>query len=232
GAMLVTVWGLRLTYNFARRGGYTTMEDYRWPILRKRIGRPILWQLFNLLFISGYQILLFVLFTLPLYRLLLFSGDASWATIALAGVLFLVVLAYEAIADQQQWTFQNLKHGLASEVPAWFGSDADERRRALESDCERGFLTHGLFRFSRHPNYFGELAVWWVLYFYSCAVTGSFVHWSGAGALLLTLLFAGSTAFTESISSSRYPEYEAYQATTSPIVPWPPARPATQEQVD
>jgi steroid 5-alpha reductase family enzyme len=48
------------------------------------------------------------------------------------------------------------------------------------------------------------------------------------GAVLLTLLFVGSTRFTESITKSKYPEYAAYQATTSAVVPWLPRR-ARQE---
>ncbi len=60
-AGLVTLWGLRLTFNFARKGGYTWPpwggeEDYRWPVLRKNplFGNPIVWFLFNLFFISFY----------------------------------------------------------------------------------------------------------------------------------------------------------------------------------
>ena len=50
-ALLVTLWGARLTFNFARRGGYSGYEDYRWGVLRRRIGNPILWQLFSFFFI-------------------------------------------------------------------------------------------------------------------------------------------------------------------------------------
>ena len=232
--LLVTAWGLRLTYNFARRGGYTTMEDYRWPILRRRIRNSILWQLFNLGFICGYQILLFILFTLPVYRLASLTGPVSLAIVAVGVAAFLALLIYETIADQQQWEFQSIKHGDAevsrARIPTWFGSSREEREEALRSDMERGFLTHGLFRLSRHPNYFGELGVWWVLYFFSCAAAGNWFHWSGLGALLLTLLFVGSTAFTESISAERYPRYVDYQSHTSAIIPWPPQRPVEQEQ--
>ncbi|WP_255948426.1 DUF1295 domain-containing protein [Brucepastera parasyntrophica] len=51
-ASLISVWGVRLTWNFAKKGGYTGTEDYRWSILRGRIKSPLLWQVFNLLFIS------------------------------------------------------------------------------------------------------------------------------------------------------------------------------------
>ena len=53
-AVLVTAWGARLTFNFARKGGYTGMEDYRWAVLRGRM-KPWQFQLFNLFFIVLYQ---------------------------------------------------------------------------------------------------------------------------------------------------------------------------------
>jgi len=229
--LLVTVWGARLTCNFARRGGYTTMEDYRWPVLRGRIGNEFLWQLFSLAFISIYQISLFVLFTLPVYRLASLSAAASPVAAVLFTVLFLAFLAYETIADQQQYVFQNLKHGMArsEQVPSWFGSSPEEASAFLSADIDRGFLTQGLFRYSRHPNYFGEIAVWWTLFLFAATAAGSLLDWSGVGVVLLTLLFFGSTAFTESISASRYPAYREYQARTSAIVPWMPAEPAAQQ---
>ena len=229
-AVLVTLWGLRLTYNFARRGGYTRMEDYRWPILRTRITNPVLWQLFNLLFISGFQVLLFVLFTLPVYRLGELGSIPPGVAIASA-VVFLGFLSYETIADQQQWLFQSIKHGRTRPpvAPGWFGRDESARCSGLDADLRRGFLTHGLFRFSRHPNYFGELGVWWTIYLLAAVQAGAFVLRSGIGAVLLTALFIGSTAFTESISSSRYPSYGEYRRRTPAIVPWIPGAPADSE---
>jgi hypothetical protein len=56
GACLVTLWGVRLTWNFAMKGGYAGSEDYRWAILRQRIRHPLAWQAFNLLFISIVQV--------------------------------------------------------------------------------------------------------------------------------------------------------------------------------
>src|SRR6187402_1101871 len=59
-AGLVTLWGARLTFNFARKGGYNGEEDYRWPILRARMA-PWQFQLFNLFFIVLYQNAILVL---------------------------------------------------------------------------------------------------------------------------------------------------------------------------
>lgn len=61
-SLLITLWGLRLSFNFWRKGGYgnliTHEEDYRWPILRKKM-HPVLFLLFNLSFIATYQVLSF-----------------------------------------------------------------------------------------------------------------------------------------------------------------------------
>jgi len=210
-ALLITLWGARLTFNFARRGGYTSMEDYRWPILRERIGNPLFWVLFNFFFICSYQVGLFILFTLPVYALSLHPAVPLTTTFTGGALAFLLFLAYETVADQQQWDFQRAKYGVAGD-PWPYGPD-----------IQRGFRTTGLFRLSRHPNYFGELMVWWSIYYLAAVTGGRLLHWSAIGALLLTLLFIGSTWFTESITSRKYPDYAEYQRRTSAIVPWIPA---------
>ena len=87
------------------------------------------------------------------------------------------------------------------------------------------FLVHGLFRYSRHPNYFFDLAQWWIFFLLAAVAGRSLLTWTAGGPLLLTLLFIGSTRFTESISVRRYADYVSYQRTTSAIVPWRLRRP-------
>jgi steroid 5-alpha reductase family enzyme len=206
-AVLVTLWGARLTFNFARKGGYSGTEDYRWAILRDRMPR---WQfeLFNLFFIVIYQNLLLVLITLPALEAAGHTATRFGAGDAALALLFLLFLAGETIADQQQWDFHARKKAQA-------GSGQEPNPR---------FLSSGLWRFSRHPNFFFEQAQWWTLYLLGAVAAGTLVQWTIVGPTLLTLLFVGSTVFTESITRSKYPEYAEYQATTSPIVPWPPRR--------
>jgi steroid 5-alpha reductase family enzyme len=209
-AGLVTLWGVRLTFNFARKGGYSGMEDYRWAVLRGRMSRGQ-FAVFNLLFIVLYQNAILVLITLPAYTAYLNQTPFGPLDVLLA-VLFLVLLAGETLADQQQWEFHTRK---AAEVAA--GREPAPR-----------FLQTGLFRFSRHPNFFFEQGQWWTFFLFGAVAAGSVLQWTVLGAFLLTLLFVGSTMFTESITRSKYPEYADYQATTSAIVPWFPRR-ATQE---
>jgi len=205
-AGLVTAWGARLTFNFARKGGYSGVEDYRWAVLRGRMSRAQ-FAVFNALFIVLYQNALLVLIALPAHTA--FESRTPFGALDLVlTVVFLLLLAGETLADQQQWEFQRRK---AADLAA--GREPATR-----------FLTTGLFRFSRHPNFFFEQAQWWVLFLFGAVAAGSLLQWTVLGAFLLTTLFVGSTRFTESITRSKYPEYADYQATTSAIVPWFPRR--------
>ncbi|WEG09790.1 DUF1295 domain-containing protein [Microbacterium horticulturae] len=214
-AILVTFWGARLTFNFARKGGYSGMEDYRWAILRGRMKR---WQfqIFNLLFIVLYQNVLLVLITLPVWLASRYPSPVSgWD--ALFAIVFLAALIIETVADQQQWAFHR-------------------RKKQAGGHLEPGFAAGGLFRYSRHPNFFGEQLQWWMIYAIgaTAAVASAQGFWGGVvnativGPVLLTGLFVGSTIFTESISASKYPAYRDYQRKTSMIVPWFPRRSAAR----
>jgi steroid 5-alpha reductase family enzyme len=212
-AVLVTVWGARLSFNFGRRGGYSGMEDYRWNILRNKINNPVLWQLFHLFFISFYQIGLFVLFTFPVYSLAVYSAGNTpllfWACIALG----LAFICLETTADQQQWNFQEAKR---------LGAEGKNFPARYAADIANGFLSQGLFAVSRHPNYCGELGFWWAIWLAALACGTGLANSGFFGPIMLTLLFIGSTIFTESISAGKYPEYRAYKKRVSAIIPWIP----------
>lgn len=220
-AVLVTLWGARLTFNFARRGGYSGMEDYRWAILHSHIRNPLAWQLFNLVFIAGFQHLLFIGFTLPLYVLYLERGSEPGLGFWLGCAALLYFLMLETIADQQQWEFQKRKSAAKVDAESAQTEVSEAVDPSTDEDLRRGFLSTGLFRWSRHPNYLGELGVWWSVYFLGAIAAGSLLHWSIVGPALLSCLFVGSTRFTEKISASKYPGYREYQKTTWPILPRP-----------
>jgi steroid 5-alpha reductase family enzyme len=211
-AVLVTLWGIRLTYNFNRKGGYSARfwngrEDYRWAELRSRKEfRPRWkWILFNLIFISLYQMGLILLMTLPALKSM--NGrPVSWADYILAGV-FLLMVVIETIADQQQWEYhkkKNILSGKGEELPARY---------------RKGFVDTGLWKYVRHPNYSAEQAIWIVFYFFSVAATGRWFNWSVMGPVLLVLLFWGSSNFSESISSRKYPEYAEYKKRVPRFIP-------------
>lgn len=210
-ALLITAWGARLTFNFARKGGYSGVEDYRWPIVMSKM-KPWQRQVFNLLFIAIYQNILLVLITLPIAL----SADNPaglriWDVVFLS--VFLLLLVFETVADQQQWNFQQAK-------------------KQAGGDMTPGFVTTGLFRYSRHPNYFAEQGQWWMVYCVGAAgvlaaqpgagLFGGAINWTLVGAMLLSLLFIGSRILTESLSMKKYPEYVQYRESTSATIPLPP----------
>lgn len=222
-AIIVTLWGIRLTMNFARKGAYSWkfwsgVEDYRWAILRskKPFSNRIVWGIFDLLFISIYQNLLVLLITLPSLMCVGSSSPIGWLDIV-AIVVALGALAIETIADEQQWRFQTTKYKMLKE-----GKKLEE----LPLPYSKGFNTVGLWGRSRHPNYLGEQSVWVGVYLFSVSalvgeygITGIF-NLSGIGALLLILLFIGSTVLAENISKGKYPEYSNYQKRVSVYIPW------------
>ena len=209
-AILVLLWGVRLTANFARKGGYAGTEDYRWAVLRHRMSATQ-FRLFNLFFIVLYQNTILVLITLPALTALENPGTPFGVPDVIACVAFLAFLVGETVADEQQWRFH--------------------QRKKSGQPIERPFLASGLWKFSRHPNFFFEQAQWWTVFAFGAIAAGSVLQWTVLGAFLLSLLFVGSTIFTESISASKYPAYAEYRARTSPIVPWFPRGQARSDPV-
>lgn len=213
-AVLVSIWGLRLTYNFSRHGAYQWKfwdgyEDYRWEVLRKKkeFQPRWKWTLFNLFFISGYQNILILLFSLPIIIAMQFKETPLGWLDYLAATAMLCFIIFETIADQQHWNFQSKK---------WSKIKAGED---LSGNDKKGFLDKGLWSLSRHPNYFAEQAIWVSFYLFSVAASGQWLNWSISGALLLIVLFQGSSQFSEEISASKYPEYTNYQKTKPRFFP-------------
>lgn len=211
-AILVTIWGLRLSYNFARRGGYQWRfwegdEDYRWSIL---MARPEFqphwkWVAFNFFFISFYQLGLILLFTIPIVKCMDGKPLTIWDYV-LAGAVVLTVII-EAIADQQQWDYQNKKH------------QAIKGDIEMTDDYKKGFLDKGLWGIVRHPNYAAEQWVWVLFYLFTVSATGIWINWAITGSLLLVILFKGSSDFSEEISEGKYPQYKEYKRKVGRFIP-------------
>jgi len=215
-AVLVTLWGARLTFNFARKGAYRLKfwegeEDYRWKVLRarKEFQPHWKWFVFNLFFICIYQNALVLMTTFPALVLMNVTAPLGWLDIV-AAALMLFFIIYETVADEQQWAFQTRKWDMIKE-----GRKLEE----LPAPYNKGFNTVGLWSVSRHPNYFAEQAIWCCLYLFSVAGGIGIVNWSVIGALLLIVMFLGSSALAEEISASKYPEYPAYCSQVSKFLP-------------
>lgn len=211
-SVLVSIWGIRLTYNFSRRGGYSLKfwegeEDYRWTVLKqhKPLNIPWVFSIFNLLFISLYQHLLILFFTLPII-LSINTTAIFWYDYVLAGFMLLFI-AIETKADQEQWNYQTEKHKRIN------------NKEELNPLYKKGFVHTGLWGIVRHPNYAAEQAIWITFYLFSISATGQWINWSIMGCLLLVVLFKSSSDFSEKISASKYPDYSAYQKKIGKFLP-------------
>lgn len=206
-AVLATLWGLRLSFNFARKGAYRLKfwegeEDYRWKILRANpmLKNRVVWMLFDLIFISGYQNAIVLMLTFPALVCMGSTAPFGWID-AVAAVLMFAFIVYETVADEQQWAFHSKK---------WKMLNAGQKLEDLPAPYNKGFNTIGLWNVSRHPNYLAEQSIWVSLYIFSIGAGIGIINWSMIGALLLIVLFIASTSLAEEISSSKYPEYPDY----------------------
>ena len=206
-AVLVTLWGIRLTYNFARKGAYKLRfwegeEDYRWEKVRAIpfLQNKAVWMTFDFFFISGYQNALILMFTFPALVCMGSTAPFGWVDIV-AAILMFGFIVYETVADEQQWKFQGKK---------WAMIRSGKRLEELPAPYNKGFNTIGLWNVSRHPNYFAEQSIWVSLYIFSIGAGVGIVNWSMIGALLLIVLFTASTNLVEGISGDKYPEYAEY----------------------
>jgi len=213
-ASLVTIWGLRLSYNFYRKGGYNIIpwkgeEDYRWNILRetKVLKGRLRFGFFNLLFISVYQNIVIFLFSSPLFIAAIFPEKELTVIDLLAASLMLTFIITESIADNQQFRFHHEKKNPVNDGNLY------------KESVHKGFLTEGLWRYARHPNFTSEQAIWICFYFFGVAASGLWINITLAGPVLLVLIFIGSSHLTESLSSKKYPEYAVYQKEVPKFIP-------------
>lgn len=213
-ASLVTIWGLRLSYNFYRKGGYNIIpwkgeEDYRWKIMRgiSMLKGRFRFGIFNLLFISFYQNIVIFLFSSPLLLAALHPDKQLSVIDLVAGILMLTFMVTESIADNQLFKFHQEKK-----------SSGKEESQFKES-LKKGFLTEGLWRYARHPNFISEQAIWICFYFFGVAASGQWLNITITGPVLLILIFIGSSQLTESISSRKYPDYALYRKEIPRFIP-------------
>ena len=228
-AVIVTLWGVRLTYNFAKKGAYSLKfwsgeEDYRWIYLRKQkpFTNKFIWAIFDLGFISFFQNIVVLGITLPAVAIMDVNPPIGVFDV-IAGLLSFGALIYEVIADRQQNAFQVKKYEYLNK-----GMKLEE----LPEPYNRGFNVSGLWSRSRHPNYIGEQMIWISLYFFTitCGVThfGIF-HWTIFGCMLLVMVFVGSSRMAEGISVSKYKEYEDYQRQVFKYLPIKKYKKSTNE---
>ena len=228
-AVIVTLWGVRLTYNFAKKGAYSIKfwsgeEDYRWVYLRKQnaFQNKFVWAIFDLFFISIFQNVVVLGICLPAVAIM--SSDAAFGVLdVVAAVLMASALLYEVIADKQQNAFQTKKYEYLNS-----GMKLEE----LPEPYNRGFNITGLWARSRHPNYIGEQLIWVGLYLF--VISAGVAHfgvfnWTIFGVGLLILVFVGSSRMAEGISVKKYKEYPEYQRQVFKYLPIKKYKPETSK---
>lgn len=191
---MVTLWGLRLAVHLAARKRGEP-EDYRYVAMRRRWQPFALW---SLLVVFGLQGVLATVVSLPLQAVLGGSDGPALGWLDWTGMaVWALGLTCEAAADRQ----------LARFV-------ADEASRGQ-------VLDRGLWRYSRHPNYFGDFLVWWGIY---AVAAGAGAYWTVIGPILMTVLLlrVSGVALLERSIGKRRPGYAEYAARTSAFVPLPP----------
>ena len=215
-ACLATLWGARLTFNFARKGAYSIkfwagVEDYRWKVVRsgRVFKKKWAWALFNLGFICIYHNVLVLMTTFPALVAMPSEKPFGWVDGVAAG-LMLAFIIYEAVADEQQWRFQTKK---------WEMINSGMALADLPAPYNKGFNTTGLWSRSRHPNYFAEQGTWVSFYIFSIGAGMGVFNWSIIGSVLLMLLFQGSSTLSEQISGEKYSEYARYYTKVSRFFP-------------
>lgn len=194
---LVLLWAVRLTFNWARGWSGLDHEDWRYVDLRSKAGRIGYWFV-SLFGLHGMPTAIVFLGLLPLWPALA-SGTHSLGW--LDGVAAAVTLA-----------------GVAFE---FFADDALRRFR-LANPPPDAILESGLWAWSRHPNYLGEMLFWVGLALFSFAAAG-FVWWAWLGAPAMVAMFLGaSIPMKEARMLARRPVYAERQRRVSLVIPRPP----------
>jgi steroid 5-alpha reductase family enzyme len=194
---LVTLWGARLTWNWARGWDGLRHEDWRYVDLRKKSGRA--YWLVSFLGIHFFPTVLVFLGCLPLFAVLGTSARPLGPVDALAALVTLGATALEAIADEQLRAFRKAK------------------------TTDGAICDVGLWAWSRHPNYLGEIGVWVGVALFGAAAGAPAWTWCGAGAMVF-LFTVVSIPMIERRSRARRPDWPAYVRRTSMLMLWPPRR--------
>jgi steroid 5-alpha reductase family enzyme len=210
----VWIWSVRLTGNWLIKGGLG-FEDFRYLRFRETMS-PLKFQLFSFTALFIVQSAMVFTMCLPIQYAFKQRWPAGWLDFAALAVA-LGGVTVETVADLQSRAFRARREERMRTHPDEFKGDRPAAPR---------FITTGLWRYSRHPNYFGEICVWWGIYLFSVAATGDWINWTIIGPITINGLFVGgSVGITEEHELRRKPEYADYQRTTSKLVPWWPSSP-------
>ena len=192
---LLTIWATRLSVYISVRN-HGEPEDRRYQRIRANNEPNFAFKSLYIVFLL--QALLAWIVSLPL--LAATQGTRALGLLDVLGALLVLTgISLESVADAQLSSFKRLP---------------DSQGRVLRT---------GLWRYSRHPNYFGECCVWWG---FGLLALGTGGWWSVVSPILMTLLLlkVSGVSLLERDIGNRRPEYAHYMESTSAFVPWPPRR--------
>ena len=196
--LLVIVWSIRLTHNWIKQWDGLSHEDWRYKDLRNQKGK-FFW-LINLTGIQLMPTIIVFLGLLSLFPILATSKKSFGYIDFLALGITTSAIIIEALADLQLHKFVK---------------NRDEYKQIINI---------GLWKYSRHPNYFGEILFWWGLYIFALAADLSF-WWTIIGPISITILFnAVSIPLMENRNLKRKPKYYSYIQNVSKLIPWFPKK--------
>ena len=196
---LVCLYAARLTFNWAR--GWTGLghEDWRYVDLRRQTGKA--YWVVSLVALHLMPTGMVLLGIFPLHAALVTGANGFGVLDVVAAIVTLAAIAIETLADEQLRTFR------------------------LHKREDGEICTVGLWGWSRHPNYFGEISFWGGLWLFGVAAGAPW--WAGAGVLAMIGLFVGaSIPLAEKRSLTRRPHYAEHQRRVSMLIPWFPKKAA------
>jgi steroid 5-alpha reductase family enzyme len=193
--ILVVLWGVRLSWHIGARN-WGKPEDWRYAKWRQEEGKR--WWWYSYFKVFALQGAVMWLVSLPLVALDFEPVPDGFTGLDYVGIaLWCIGFGFEAIGDGQL-------------------------RRFKKNPANKGkVLDTGLWRYTRHPNYFGECIMWWGLFFLAASVGA---WWSVLSPILMTWLLvrvSGVSMLEEGMKATK-PEYAAYIRRTSAFVPRPP----------
>lgn len=204
--LLTAIWGFRLAVHIWIRSRGRE-EDARYAAWRRQAGAAWWWRSWFKVFVLQGVILCVV--ALPLVVQAVSAGPAFgtvWDSVGL--LLWGTGLAIETVADWQLFRF----------------------RRTRTSPDE--VLDRGLWRYSRHPNYFGETVLWWGFGLMALSVPGGWITLAGPALITWLILRVSGVAMLERFQTRDKPAYADYVRRTSAFLPWKPRAPFRQESTD
>jgi steroid 5-alpha reductase family enzyme len=197
--LLVILWGARLAYYLFKRN-WNTPEDYRYVNMRKRWGTKFV---YLKMFLNVYMLQLVLLYMIaqPILSTNSSSTDGLSILDYIGLAVWIVGYFFEVVGDNQLKAFKS------------------------KPENKGKLMTSGLWKYTRHPNYFGEAMMWWGIYFIALSVENGWTTFYSPLIITLLLLFVSGVPLLEKRYKS-HPEFKDYASRTSKFIPLPPKRKA------